>query len=238
MAEVLQILRPYGRATSALPGDLDEAEARRSPEESLHRWFVRVVDRFCGGEPKRTALEDNLAIFVKLAWRRPDRLVYANIQTIVTASDLDDFYLDADAQAQYLRLDFDYKTLGDPFSHPLVHIHVEGELSPRFALDGGNSSNIVVDYLEFLYRNYAPVRWLEWAEREWNREFARAIKDGRAPLLGTIADAFTTGQIQILQTHSALLTRFKRALRKRKDEFFDLGMDGADRELLEYPLTR
>jgi hypothetical protein len=67
---------------------------------------------------------------------------------------------------------------------------VEGDLSPRFALDGGNSGNIVVDYLVFLYRNYAPAKWLTWAESEWNREFASAIRDRRAPLFSTIADAF------------------------------------------------
>ncbi len=116
---LLQAIRPYGRATSAFPPTLDESESRRSPGESLHQWFGRVVDQFCDGEPKRTAIEDHVAVFVKLSWQGPNRrqLVYANIQTVVTASDLDsdldDYYLDSNVQAQYLRLDFDYTTLGD-----------------------------------------------------------------------------------------------------------------------------
>ena len=215
-----------------------KSRRRRDPGESLHEWFTRVVDTICRGDPKRTALEENIAVFVKLAWKGRRQLVYANIQTIVTTFDLDEYYLDGNLPAQYLRLDFDYTTLGDPFSHPLVHIHVDGELSPRFALDGGNSGNIVVDYLEFLYRNYAPEMWRRWAEREWNREFDRAIQDARAPRFSTIVDAFTASQFQILQDHAALLNRFKRTLRKRKDECFDVHMNGTDRELLEYPLAR
>ena len=37
------------------------------PEETLRQWFVRVVNDYCDGQPKRTALEDNIAVFVKLA---------------------------------------------------------------------------------------------------------------------------------------------------------------------------
>jgi hypothetical protein len=165
-------------------------------------------------------------------------LVYANIQTIVTASDLEDYYLDLNAQAIYLRLDFDYKTLGDPFSHPLAHIHVEGDLSPRFALEGGTSGNIVVDYLEFLYRNYVPVKWLRWAEREWNRKFDATAGPGEVNHFSAIVDAFATSQFPILRDHTALLSRIKRTLQERKDELFTFHMEGADRELLEYPLAR
>jgi hypothetical protein len=243
---LLQQVRPYGRSTSAVPPKLIEIETRRSSGESLHQWFVRAVNSCCDGEPKRTAVEDNIAVFVKLAWKERRQLDYANIQTVVSAADLEDYYIDVNVPAQYLRLDFDYKTLGDPFSHPLVHIHVEGDLSPRFTLDGGISGNILVDYLEFLYRNYAPATWLKWAEREWNREFAGEIQDefaegiqgDKAPVFSTIVDAFTTGQFQILQGCSARLSRFKQALRKRKDQAFELHMDGAHRELLEYPLAR
>jgi hypothetical protein len=163
---LLQEVRPYGPGESAFPPALDVNQAWRKSEEKLQEWFVRVVNRFCGGDPKRTAIEDNIAVFVKLAWRDRKRLVYANIQTVVAACDLEDYYLGMNSEAQYLRLDLDYETLGDPFSHPLAHIHLDGEWSPRFALDGGVSGNIVVDYLEFLYRNYVPAQWIKWAERE------------------------------------------------------------------------
>jgi len=235
---LLQAVRPYGRDASAFPPAFDETEARRNPGERLHEWFVRVVNRFCGGDPKRTALEDNIAVFVKLSWKDKKRLIYANIQTVVVACDLDDYYLGANAEAQYLRLDFDYKTLGDPFSHPLAHVHTEGDLSPRFALEGGIAGNIVVDYLEFLYRNFVPAKWIRWAEREWEREFMATAKAGDVNHFPTIVDAFATSQFQILRDHAALLGRIKRAIRKRKDASFNLHMEGADREILEYPLAR
>lgn len=235
---LLQAVQPHGRAASAFPPSLDETESRRIPGEKLQRWFVRVVDLFCEGEPKRAALEDNIALFVKLSWKDRQRLIYANIQTVVAACDLDGYYLDRDAEAQYLRLDFDYKSLGDPFSHPLTHIHVEGDLSPRFALDGGLSGNIVVDYLEFLYRNFAPAKWLKWAEREWEKEFLATAREGDVNHFSTVVDAFASGQFQILRDHAVLLTRIKRTLRKRKDDVFGWHMDGADRAILEYPAAR
>ena len=235
---LLQAVRPYGRDVSAFPPALNETEARRSPGETLHQWFMRVVNQFCDGDPKRTAIEDNIAVFVKLSWKDRKRLIYANVQTVVAECDLDDYYLGENAEAQYLRLDFDYKTLGDPFSHPLAHVHTEGDLSPRFALEGGIAGNILVDYLDFVYRNFVPVKWITWAEREWGREFVATANVGDVNFFPTIVDAFASSQFQILRDHASLLSRIKRTLRKRKDESFGLHMEGADREILEYPLAR
>jgi hypothetical protein len=234
---LLEAVRPYGRATTAFPPTLDEANARKHPGESLHNWFIRIVDEQCSGDPKRTALEDNIAVFVKLAWQGKKRLTYANVQTLVASCDLEEYYLDS-GEANYFRLDFDYTTLGDPFSHPLAHIHIEGDLSPRFALEGGISGNIVVDYLEFLYRNYVPGRWITWAEREWQKEFVQTSKPDEPNPFATILEAFATSQFHILREHATVLSRIKRLLRKRKDELFAYHMEGADREILEYPSAR
>ena len=71
-----------------------------------------------------------------------------------------------------------YNTLGDPFTHPLAHVHVSDESHPRFSLDGGTSGNVIVDYLEFLYRNYVFDDWLNWAKRQWlNQEGADLIDE-------------------------------------------------------------
>jgi hypothetical protein len=140
---LLTAIRPYGGVDRvAFPQNLTETAARRSPGETLHAWFVRLVNEACHGEPKEVALEDNIAVFVRLIWKNKKQLLYANIQTLVVMRDLDDYYLEEGSDATYLRLDFDYNTLGEPFSHPLAHIHVEGDLSPRFALDGGTCGNI------------------------------------------------------------------------------------------------
>jgi hypothetical protein len=236
--QLLCTVKPNGRSVSAFPPRLDEQTARKKAGETLDKWFIRMVDLFCDGDPKTWAIEDNIAIFMRLSWGPKERLVYANVQTIVAACDLEDYYLGMKAEAQYLRLDFDYKSLGDPFSHPLAHIHVEGDLSPRFALEGGNAGNIVVDYLEFLYRNYVPFKWLKWVEREWRQEFAATPKSGDVDRFPMIVEAFATGQFQILRDHAPLLTRIKQTLRRRKDAAFAQHVDGFDREILEYPLAR
>ena len=233
---LLEAIRPHGRDEVRFPRGLVESEARRHPSERLQTWFRRVVDRSCGGEPGLIAIEDNIAVLVALNGR--PRLSYASIQTVIATTDLDDYYLDEAAQAQYLRLDLDYRTLGDPFSHPLAHVHVEGELSPRFALDGGYSGNIVIDYLEFIYRNYVPNKWLAWARRAWDRERSTNESPGESDRFSTVIQAFGDGQFHILREHAAFLGDVKRALRRRKDEAYRYHMEGADREILEYPSAR
>lgn len=235
---LLQCIRPYGRAESSYPPELGDAPSRRKSDECLHQWFVRLTDQFCDGNPKLAALENNLAVFVRLGWKGKRQLIFANIQTIYTTCDLDNYYLGEEAEAMYLRLDFDYQTLGDPFSHPLAHIHLEGDLSPRFALDGGNSGNIIVDYLEFLYRNYVPGKWLHWVQRVWADDFVSPAGEEAIDPLPIIVSAFKSSQFHILREHATQLNRIKHALRKRKDELFDLQMEGPDRVILEYPLAR
>ena len=66
----LETIRSYGRPTSCFPQNLDEQQSRRRAGESLHDWFVRLVDKFGDGEPKRYALERNLAIFALLGWQK------------------------------------------------------------------------------------------------------------------------------------------------------------------------
>jgi hypothetical protein len=235
---LLLAIRPYGRTETCFPHDLAEVDSRIREAESRQAWFVRLIDRYFGGDPKLAAIEDNIAVFGRFQWKGKERLTCANVQSIVTPSDLEDYYLDPSNPAVYLRLDFDYRTLGDPFSHPLAHIHVEGDRSPRFALDGGNCGNIIVDYFEFLYRNYASRKWLKWVEREWSAEFKRTFQEGDIDPLPTIVTAFTSGSFQILRDYAPDLARIKRTLRRRKDELFGLHMDGSDREILEYPATR
>ncbi len=235
---LLQDIRPYGRQVSCFPRDLDDAHSRRAGGETLQQWFVRVVNQLCGGAPKLVALEDNLAVFVRLGWKDRRQLSFANIQTVCTACDLEDYCLGNAAEAVYLRLDFDYSTLGDPFSHPLAHVHVDGDLSPRFALDGGNGGNIIVDYLEFLYRNYVNGKWLQWVQRQWTKEFAASAEGGAIDPLPTIIEAFRSGQFDVLRGYANEVDRLKKLLRKRKDELFDLHADGTDRVILEYPSAR
>ena len=235
---VLEALRTYNNQAgeSSFPRYTEVGQVRRGNDEPLRSWFTRVCQEIFNDEPERIAMEANIAVIGKLRWRENRQLFYANIQVVVCSCDLATYILDADRDAMYLRLDCDYETLGTPFSHPLPHIHVEGELSPRFPLDGGVSENIVVDFFEFIYRHFVPATWIKWSERVWNETFGKS----RRELFPRIVKAFADNQFQVLRGYSAELSRFKRALRKAKDEqiSFDLRLGSSDREVLEYPLAR
>ena len=234
---VLDAIRPYrGDGLATFPKDLSKSEARRSPSEPLQAWFKRLVDKYCKGDPRRVAIEDNIAVFVQLKWQNKDRLVYANVQTLIATVDLEKYYLGESDKADYLRLDSDCETLGTPFSHPLAHIHIEADL-PRFGLDGGISGNIIVDYLEFLYRQYYPKKWEAWARRVWSSEFSPA-SDTEVDPFEVMVQAFSSNQIETLRKNKLDLGRIKKVLRRHKDEAFGLHVDGGDRELLEYPSAR
>ena len=75
--DLLLQIRPYGKKESNFPPGYDEPEARRRTQETLREWFVRVVDQFCHSDPKRAAIEDNIAVFIRLGWRDRQQLVYA-----------------------------------------------------------------------------------------------------------------------------------------------------------------
>ena len=235
---LLQDIRAYSAdGIACFPRDLDKYGSERQADEAIRHWFVRLVNDYSYGNPKACAVEDNIAVFAAVQWR--DRmLTYANIQVIVADCDLDDFYLGVSAEAQYLRLDLDYETLGDPFSHPLPHIHVGGGCSARFALEGGNAANIVVDFLEFVYRHYAPGQWRKWVEHEWNRHFAAVATDEDENPFPPVMEAFDSSQFNILRDMPRQLAEIKTVLRQCKDRFFTLQSNSFDRELLEYPSAR
>lgn len=238
MDNLLVRVRPHGQPATAFPYRLDATDTRRGDPETLHQWFVRLVDKYCGGEPALVAVEDGIAIFANFVWRK-NRLIYASVPTlIVPEGTLDDFYVDDRRPAVYLRLDLNYETLGEPFSHPLAHVHVFDESYPRFALDGGTSGNVIVDYLEFLYRNYVFDEWLKWARRQWLAQDGADLIDEENDPFERIVKAFAEAQFGVLKAHAPVIQRIKKVLRDAKDSLFAAHMNGADREILEYPSAR
>jgi hypothetical protein len=127
--------------------------------------------------------------------------------------------------------------LGEPFSHPLAHIHVNDHPNLRFALDGGNAGNIIVDFLEFIYRMYVPTKWVAWAKQVWfNSEAKRSQIE--EDFFTRMVEAFASAQFHLLRDDRSTIERLKRVLRQYKDSAFDLACDSADRELFEYPSGR
>lgn len=233
---ILHLLRPQGSSQTRFPAKLDPNSTRMDSEETLHKWYSRLVSEFCQEEPTVSALEENIAVFIALFWDGK-RLVGANMCTLVTTCDLEEYFLERpeDCEEVYLRLDFDYGTLGHPFSHPIPHLHILGNLSPRFSLEVGRTGNVVMDYFDFLYRHYAPEKWRMWAESVWNKHYIETQRPPQENPFRSIMDAFADSQIDVLRKHSDSVQRLKRVLRERKDELFNWCMDVEDRALVQYP---
>ncbi len=232
-------LRPCFQHQTSYPANLDQRMTRFNSGESIWNWFGRMVNDWCMGDPELCKIEDNIALFASLFWRE-NRLVGANIIALITSCELTEYLIEPpdNCEEMYLRLDYDDKTLGDPFSHPIPHIHVFGDLSPRFALDGGNADNVVMDFLEFIYRQFVPIKWKSWAEHEWNQDYFRRNGDHNSNPFPLMMKAFEESQISILREHEKNLKKLKRLLRDKKDRLFNYSMNGTDRELLEYPEAR
>jgi hypothetical protein len=232
---LLEAIRPYSKdGSTAFPVAIKAETPKRRPDEDVRDWFVRLVDACAEGDPRACAIEENIGVFARLHWGGKSTLTYANIQVIVAECDLESLYLGETARTQYLRLDFDEETLGTPFSHPLPHLHVSGSTT-RFALDGGNSENVVVDFLEFIYRHHVPRSWRRWAERTWNEHFAKTAREESENPFPRVMEAFDSNQCSELRDMARDVQVIKNVLRGHKDKLFGLKVSGPDRELLEYP---
>lgn len=110
---------------------------------------------------------------------------------------------------RYHRLDYEPQQPGPLFLEPLPHLHSSPEGSPRQALALSADSNLLVEFLDFLYRNYFPETWNKWL-------FGVAL-DGFQPLdVASLANQFATGGASnpTLQTP---LANAVRALARSKD---------------------
>ncbi len=172
-------------------------------------------------------------MFAELRWNQ-GQLVYASVSTLVTQATLDEFYRTGQPKATYLRLDLNYETLGLAFAHCLPHIHVGDDDAPRVALGGGPDGNVIVDYLEFLYLNYAHQKWAAWARRIWMKANASDAA-GAGKTFDSLQAAFNENQIGLLRDQRDQIVRLKKALRSEKNRIFPCRVHWADRELLEYP---
>lgn len=154
-------------------------ETRISSQDSVHTWFTRLVDNQLKGRVEECAVETNMGVFAHLRYR--DGLIaYANIQVIVAEADLETFYLDDKTPCSYFRFDYDLDCLGKMFKEPQPHVHTVPEGAPRFGqhLQRGNA---VVDFFDFIYRNYHHAKWISWARYAYSRE---------GPALGREEDVF------------------------------------------------
>jgi len=235
---LLRFLHPWGvqRGQSVFPRDWDVREGGIGNAESVAEWFRRNVDGQLGGDVGACSVEENLAAFASLRWEGDTVLTSVNFQAVIVLDrDLDDFYVNGSSDFQYLRLDYDRSSLGPIFGEPLPHVHTKARGAPRFALDSMSSGNVVMDFLDFVYRNYfhRPY-WLNWARRVW-RDSAAELKIADDPL-PAIESAFADSRLDVLLQGDfpERIRRMKQAWTASKDRHFPLFIDVAEARLLSY----
>jgi hypothetical protein len=233
---LVHVLNPWGRpeGQASFPAGLGVQVPRAKGHETVQQWFVRAVDTALEGRPDACsiAVGDNrqMGLLGSIHWHNGSELSFARLHAIVCEGMLDDLYLDetSSVPAYYLRLDYDLEALGELFSHP--HPHVHSAPWPKFALrfppDMAETGNVVMDFVDFLYRNFFHATWMEWARSTWESEAVRLA--GRSAveedLFSLISEAFRASQPQMLrqQPYRGALTRMKRVWRESRDSLFPL----------------
>ncbi len=202
--------------------------------ELLHNWFKRCINDSLSGDVRHCMVEPNLAVFATIHWSAGNNLDFANIQVLKTQVHVEDYYLsDKPPEAFYLRLDWDYGTLGPIFTHALPHMHdASFDAAPRFGIDGTWSDNIIMDFFEFVYRHLFHKEWIDWAQRMWRS--TRDVSPEGDPFI-PIVSAFHESRIEPLWKYAHDIRNLKQSLRRRKDELYPLRVSVGDLELLRYP---
>jgi hypothetical protein len=242
---VLQQLHPYDRPHGAatFPVHWDSAAGRISTGESIGAWFRRCVAAMPSREVESCEVEPNIGVFGRAEWntRRGVRaLTYMNLQVVVVLEgDLTTLYSSSDVDApiaRYYRLDHDSGAIGSLFTHPIPHIHCYREDSPRFMLESHDTNGVLLEFLDFLYRNHFHDRWLAWAHNVYLQDLddrGRSIVDD--DLFARIVDAFDKGSIEDVREKMRDEVSFlKGAIRRALDQAYPLRISPDDKGPLCY----
>lgn len=250
---VLQAIDPRKRPANhdCFPRQCGDADLRVAPDESVRDWFARLVDGPLHGDAQACTVEDNLAIFLQFAWTKDRLFRYVRCQVLaVVGGTIEDAYLGSEgAQLRYLRLEYDSDPLasGVLFSHPVAHIHAQPSDAPRFALesvdDNMELSNLVLlDFFDFLYRNFCHAAWSQWADSVWRKAAPDADSRAHFETIRTfLAAEDVSGKRarlgEMLTLCEQWLPRIKRSLRQEKAEMpMNLAIDRQHLALFSYHL--
>jgi hypothetical protein len=228
------------------PEKVDRASVRFQGPETIKQWFDRCVKTFMPEGLEVWRLEENLAAFAIVSWRSKNELEFVTINVLKTECDLQDYFelKEEDlkekewvrySKPQYIRLDLDYGTLGPIGTHPLPHVHFSAEDPPRCTLDASRSTNVVVDFMEFIYRHFFPHMWLSWVERTWDRHYKDKKRDPDRNPFPRIVSAFADNEIAVLHSLAGDLAELANVLAEEKNSLFDLRMNANDRYLMTFP---
>lgn len=235
---VITCLMPWDRCVGEafFPSEWKPGGGKFETSDTAHTWFQRCVDKDLSGNIDRCKIEENIALFAGIKWKNNTEITYANCQVlIVIGGDLDAFYCGEPLECQYLRLDFDPNCLGAIFKESIPHVHCKGNGEPRFHIDSLSTGNVLIDFLDFVYRNYGHDQWVDWARNNWDMELRRmGLSDDP---FEAIIEAFKSSKSDILcckyNTH---IEAMKRCWRDSKDKLYPLRVQMAMLNLLSYNL--
>lgn len=202
-------------------------------EETAQGYFKRIVDNQFQNDPNRCSVETDMAVLADLKFT--DRFIaYANIQVFIcNGSDLETFYKDPLTPCMYLRLDYDLDCLGQLFSHSLPHVHISADGLPRFGFNCF-TGNIILDFFDFIYRNFYPDRWIEWARLAYQNYNGKYHKEENE-MFDLIIEEFKSNNHDYLSSRYAKnLNYIKKACQNIKDDLFQIRIDIDKADLLSY----
>jgi hypothetical protein len=240
IAQAVQVLSPGGRpaGTSCFPAGVTRDNVKARSGYTPRDWLLRCVKDVLHGDESLCLVEDNLAVFALIEWRDGERLTYANIQVLRADATISEYCRDGGIKADYLRLDLDFGALGDIFTHPLPHVHDKPDGPPRFTFELP-SSNIVVDFFDFVYRQFYHDKWVAWARQAWDDHYEKTITRAEeidSNPFNIIVEAFKAAQYEALRDRQDQVQKLKRVLQSWKDQLFPLRLDAFASDLFRYQI--
>lgn len=204
------------------------------PGHDLHDWVEFIEDKI---ELDQCVIEDNLLVLARLEW--DGKVIrHASLQALALPGPkgvrtIEGFYLAPPEdrsryQPQYLRVDFDLNNLGPLLKEPQPHVHIRGAHEPRFPVYG---DNVVMDFLDLLYRNYQYDQWLDWVKAVWRDSPKAGVNDP----LPTLISAFKDGKSSVVREHANDLRRLRATIREAYTQAWPFTIDPAWRVLFAPP---
>ena len=236
IADLVCDIHPYSQnqGNKWFPRKWDPVAGKQRGNESLHAWYRRCVDTYFDGKPDRYAIEENFAAFVSVRWVDDTKLIFVSAQAIIVRNKtLASFYANDSDEVQYLRLDYNGGRIGAMFKEHWPHVHIAEDGEPRFPCDPSTTGNIVIDFFDFIYRNYYHPKWLAWAQLVWAPHVVRlGLVADPFPV---VADAFNAHKINaLLSTYRDYVVMMKQAWRENNDKLLPLFVDNGNCRLLSY----
>ncbi len=226
-------------------------------EDNIIDWFYNIVNKLPEQDPTLFTVEPNIAIVLEIKHSpikshtgknceisqlnchalifKPQKDIkdiqklYNVYEDLISSRNTEISMSDLTDMIQYIRLDYHPNELGDLFSHPLPHIHIDPKGGLRFPFPVSQTGHIIENFIEFLYLNYSYKDWINWAEWVWHETFDKEEKDlekeGKKTKFNEIKDLYKQGDIKLfhmqdnpslIHTLSSLLEIEKSALTRFK----------------------